>query len=286
MVHSFHPLRHESMVTTYTHLSHLLLSLPSIPPSLADTNSQSTGIEKIINRKYLLKYLTQKQTTCMKFQTSVPIPSCISKRCTKASLEILIFPYVKESSPWPERYSYIQLCLTIPKAYLIPLTVTYSCKLVFSLSVTAHKPQGEEDELPERETPIEITMDVGERVCDSAKIKLICHTHLLDTLCEGVKFLGNAYFKLTPKHVTIPEYKMADDYVDIDAPPMEIDATPPLTDEEITPPLVDEEAAPPPTDKETTPPLVDAPPPTDKETTLHEEAIPPPMDEEDAPPVV
>ncbi len=255
----------------------------SLPPSLADTNSQPTGIEKIIKRTHLLRNVIHKRNNHNSVHTSVSISSFISKRYTKASLEILIFPYVKENTPWPEKYSYLQLRLTIPKACLIPMTVTYSCKLVFSLSVTAYKPQREEDELPEGETPIEITMDVGERICESAKVKLLRHTHLLDTLCKGVKFQGTFCFKLTPKHAIIPEYEMTDDYVNIDAPPME---------EETTLPLVDEDVTPPPTDKETTLPLVDedvTPPPTDKETThplVDEEATPPPVDEEDAPPVV
>ncbi len=74
------------------------------------------------------------------------------------------------------------------------MKVSYSCKLVFSLTVTAHKLQ---DELPEGEAPIEIPMDGCEPECKSKKVKLICHTHLLDTFCESYRFLGSAYFNFT-----------------------------------------------------------------------------------------
>ncbi len=125
--------------------------------SLADIKGQPIVIEKNIKRTQLLQYLIHKQNgpiAPISIRTSVPIPPFISMKYTKAPLEILIFPYVKESTPWPEKHSYVQLRLTIPDTCLTP---TYSCKLVFSLTITAHKPQ---DELLEGEAPIEITMDV------------------------------------------------------------------------------------------------------------------------------
>lgn len=139
------------------------------------------------------------------------IPTSITKtRCERAKLLLSVVPFKPETTPWPERFSYLQLQLLLPKKYIFVLTMEHACKLVVSIAPSA----GDGSVLPGDPTPLHLTMDIPDLECEQSKeIRLLSHPTILDASCTEFKFLVKAHLEFTPRKPFPHEVREEEDFL-------------------------------------------------------------------------
>lgn len=165
----------------------------------------------------------------------VNIPTHISKsRYANANLHLEVMPYKTETSPWPDRFSYLLISLQLPQRYVLvafsyhcyssfphhryvrDITCSNSCTLHLNITVKSLPAAEQEGNLTDDSSPLEIQMEVPEGASEaSVEEKLLRYPTVLDATCKNIEFVTTAKFDLTPRKLSRVVITEMEGYVDI-----------------------------------------------------------------------
>lgn len=130
----------------------------------------------------------------------VDIPTAMLRNgvCATAKLLLTIIPYKKESTEWPDRFSYVSILLCIPQCYVRALTLEHTCTL--HLDITSND---EPEEMCNFHEQVQIRPDSPEA---EGEWKLLRHTNVFDA--EGKNLSLCAMARL---HVELPPYHLEEE---------------------------------------------------------------------------